>query len=255
MTMNDAQLLRYSRQIMLPQIDIAGQEKLLAATVFVAGLGGLGSPVSLYLAAAGVGQLRLADHDTVDVTNLQRQILHTRHSIGRAKTASAAAALNALNDDTGVTLIEDRLDATTLPDALAGADLVIDATDNFTIRYALNDQCFAAGIPLVSGAAIGFEGQVAVFDPRVADAPCYRCLYPKGSDMPLNCAENGVAAPLVGVIGSVQAMEAMKLLTGAGTALTGHVLYYDALAGDWHRLRLRRSPNCPLHTAADQADS
>jgi molybdopterin-synthase adenylyltransferase len=247
MTMTDEQLLRYSRQIMLPQVDVAGQERLLAATVLIVGLGGLGSPIALYLAAAGVGRLRLADHDDVDVSNLQRQILHVRDSIGRPKTESAAEAIRRLNADTCLDLLRVRLDAESLPAAVDGADLVIDGTDNFGIRYAINDCCFERGVPLVSGAAIGFEGQVAVFDPRTPDAACYRCLYPEGSDVALNCAENGVASPLVGVIGAVQAMEALKLLTGAGSPLTGHVLYYDALASDWHRLRLPRSPQCTVH--------
>jgi molybdopterin-synthase adenylyltransferase len=247
MTMNDEQLLLYSRQIMLPQLDIAGQERLLASTVLVVGLGGLGSPIALYLAAAGIGRLRLADSDDVDLSNLQRQILHTRNAVGTAKTASAAETLHRLNSDTQLELLQCRLNAENLPDAMRGADLVVDGTDNFNIRYQLNDWCFELGIPLISGAAIGFEGQVAVFDPRLPGAPCYRCLYPEGTDEALNCAENGVAAPLVGTIGTVQAMEAMKLLTGIGDTLTGHVLHYDALAGDWHKLRLPRNPRCPVH--------
>lgn len=245
--MNDDQLLRYSRQIMLPQVDIAGQERLLAATVLIVGLGGLGSPVALYLAAAGVGHLILADHDLVDLSNLQRQIAHHTASVGIAKVRSAAASIRALNPETRVTSIEERLAGDNLLRAVAGADLVIDGTDNFVARYAINDACFANGKPLVSGAAIRAEGQVAVFDPRLADSPCYRCLYPKGDDEALNCSENGVAAPLVGIIGSVQAMEAWKLITGAGTSLAGHVLYLDALAMEWHKLRLRRNPACPIH--------
>lgn len=245
--MNDDQLLRYSRQIMLPQIDIDGQERLLAATVLIVGLGGLGSPVALYLAAAGVGHLVLADHDTVDLSNLQRQIAHHSESVGTLKVESAAAAIRALNPGTRTTLIGEKLVGDGLRRTIDGVDLVLDGTDNFATRYSINDACFAAGKPLVSGAAIRMEGQVAVFDPRVADSPCYRCLYPKGDDQALNCSENGVAAPLVGIIGSVQAMEAWKLLTGTGTALVGHVLYLDAQAMEWHKLRLRRNPACTLH--------
>jgi adenylyltransferase/sulfurtransferase len=245
--MNDEQLLRYSRQIMLPQIDIEGQEKLLAATVLIVGLGGLGSPVALYLAAAGVGHLVLADHDTVDLSNLQRQIVHHNESVGTLKVESAAAAIRALNPEIGTTLISEKLAGDALRNTIDRVDLVLDGTDNFTARYAINDACFAARKPLVSGAAIRMEGQVAVFDPRVVDSPCYRCLYPEGNDQALNCSENGVAAPLVGIIGSVQAMEAWKLLTGAGTSLVGHVLYLDAQAMEWHKLRLRRNPACTLH--------
>jgi len=246
--MNDAQLLRYSRQIMLPAIDIAGQEKLLAAKVLIVGLGGLGSPVAMYLAAAGVGHLVLADHDRVDVSNLQRQIVHRSNAVGAPKVESAAATLERLNPDVGLTLLAEKLDASRLHTVVRDVDLVIDGTDNFATRYAVNDACFDAGVPLVSGAAIRVEGQVAVFDPRKPDAPCYRCLYPEADSTPLNCAENGVAAPLVGIIGSVQAMEAMKLIVGVGTSLAGYVLYFDALEMDWRKLRLRRSPSCPIHT-------
>jgi len=245
--MNDEQLLRYSRQIMLPQVDIEGQEKLLAATVLIVGLGGLGSPVALYLAAAGVGHLVLADHDTVDLSNLQRQIVHHHKSVGTLKVESAAAAIRALNPGTRTTLINEKLAGDALRRTIDGVDLVLDGTDNFAARYTINDACFAARKPLVSGAAIRMEGQVAVFDPRVVDSPCYRCLYPESNDQVLNCSENGVAAPLVGIIGSVQAMEAWKLLTGAGTSLVGYVLYLDAHAMEWHKLRLRRNPACTLH--------
>ena len=245
--MNDEQLLRYSRQILLPQIDVEGQERLLAARVLVVGLGGLGSPVAMYLAAAGVGALTLVDHDRVELSNLQRQIVHTLSSVGKTKVESAAATLRALNPDTRVDTIAERLDVDRLAALLPRVDLVVDGTDNFATRYLINDACFAHGVPLVSGAAIRMEGQVAVFDPRRADSPCYRCLYPTGDDDALNCAENGVAAPLVGVIGAVQAMEVLKLITGAGETLTGAVLYLDALTMDWHRLKLRRRPDCPVH--------
>jgi adenylyltransferase/sulfurtransferase len=248
--MNDEQLLRYSRQILLPQIDVEGQERLLASRVVIAGLGGLGSPVALYLAAAGVGRLVLVDHDRVEISNLQRQVVHTQARLGETKVESAAATLRALNPDTRIETVAARLDAARLDALLPGTDLVVDGTDNFATRYLINDACFARGVPLVSGAAIRMEGQVAVFDPRRADSPCYRCLYPAGDDDALNCSENGVAAPLVGIIGAVQALEALKLITGAGETLTGAVLYLDALAMDWHRLKLRRRPDCPVHTAA-----
>ncbi len=245
--MNDAQMIRYSRQIMLPQIDIEGQEKLLSATVLIVGLGGLGSPVALYLAAAGVGHLMLADHDVVDLSNLQRQIVHQQQSVGAAKVASAAASLCAMNPEVTITQIHERMQGESLLRAVRQADLVVDATDNFLVRYEINDACFATGTPLVSGAAIRMEGQVAVFDPRAADSPCYRCLFPAGDDSALNCAENGVAAPLVGMIGTVQAMEAFKLIAGVGESLTGYVLYLDALSMQWHKLRLRRNPSCAIH--------
>jgi molybdopterin/thiamine biosynthesis adenylyltransferase len=248
--MNDEQLLRYSRQIMLPQVDVAGQEKLLAANVLVVGLGGLGSPVALYLAAAGVGHLILADHDSVDLSNLQRQIAHQHASVGTPKVESAAEAIRRLNPDTCVTPIPQRAEGSVLTDLIARADLVLDGTDNFATRYAINDACFAAGKPLVSGAAIRMEGQVAVFDPRRDDSPCYRCLYGSGADENLNCAENGVAAPLVGVIGSVQAMEAFKLIVEIGESLAGWVLHFDAYSMEWHKLRLRRNPSCALHGQA-----
>jgi len=246
--MNDAQLLRYSRQIMLPQIDIAGQERLLAARVLIVGLGGLGSPAAMYLAAGGVGHLVLADHDRVDSSNLQRQIVHHDDTVGTSKVSSAANTLKRLNPDVGLTLVEERLQASRLTELVRQVDVVLDGTDNFETRYAVNDACFANGVPLVSGAAIRAEGQVAVFDPRAVDSPCYRCLYPAGDAAALNCAENGVAAPLVGIIGSVQAMEAMKLITGAGRPLTGWVVYLDALEMDWRKLKLRRNPACPVHT-------
>jgi len=245
--MNDEQLLRYSRQILLPQIDVEGQEKLLGARVLIAGLGGLGSPIAMYLAATGVGHLVLVDHDRVEVSNLQRQIVHTQATIGAAKVESAAATIRALNPDTRVEPVAARLEGDRLAALVARVDVVVDGTDNFATRYAINDACFAAGVPLVSGAAIRMEGQVAVFDPRRSDSPCYRCLYPSAEGIELNCSENGVAAPVVGVIGSVQALETLKLIVGAGETLTGAVLYFDALAMEWHRLKLKRRPDCPAH--------
>lgn len=244
--MDDRQLLRYSRQIMLPDVDVAGQQKLARARVLIVGMGGLGSPLALYLAAAGVGTLMLADHDRVEASNLQRQIVHTEAAIGQAKVESARERVLALNPECAVQTIEARIDAASLDAHLTGVDVVCDASDNFGVRYAINDACWAAGIPLVSGAAIRWEGQVAVFDRRVPDSPCYRCLYLEGDDLALNCSENGVIAPLVGVIGTIQAMEAVKLITQVGASLAGYLLYYDARGADWRKLKLPKRPGCPV---------
>lgn len=243
--LSDAQLLRYSRQIMLPDVDVAGQEKLQNARVLIIGLGGLGSPAALYLAAAGVGSLVLADHDQVDVSNLQRQIVHDTGTIGEDKVRSAEQTLHRLNPDVEITSIAARLSVAELRTQAAACDVVLDATDNFDSRYEINTACWQAGTPLVSGAAIRWEGQVAVFDPRQPDAPCYQCLYREGDDAALNCAENGVIAPLVGIIGACQAMEALKLICGIGESLAGYVLYFDARFMDWRKLRLSRDPDCP----------
>jgi molybdopterin/thiamine biosynthesis adenylyltransferase len=242
--MNDQQLLRYSRQIMLPDIEIEGQEKLLAARVLVVGLGGLGSPVSMYLAAAGVGHLVLADFDNVDLSNLQRQIVHTSARIGHNKAASAAQTLRELNPETQISCVERMLDAHSLVDEVALADVVVDCTDNFSTRFAINAACVAQKKPLVSGAAIRLEGQVAVFDLRHADSPCYRCLYEEDEE-DLTCAANGVLAPVVGVIGSLQALEAIKLITGFGTTLTGRLMLFDARHTQWRELKLLKDHQCP----------
>ena len=253
--MTDEQLLRYSRQIMLGEFDVGGQQALLDANALVIGLGGLGSPVSLYLAAAGVGSLTLVDHDTVDLTNLQRQIVHDHAALDRPKVESAAARIAALNPDTRVTTITARLEGSELDDAVAEADVVLDGTDNFASRYAINAACVAAKTPLVSGAAIRLEGQVTVIDPRRDDAPCYRCLYGDAGDEALNCAENGVAAPLVGIVGSIQAMEAMKIIAGVGETLSGYVLYLDAKRMEWRKLKLTRDPDCPTCGAGRVQDA
>ena len=245
--MNDEQLLRYSRQIMLPEVDFAGQDKLANAHVAIIGLGGLGAPVSLYLAAAGVEHLTLVDHDEVDLSNLQRQIVHRTASIGESKVASARDTLLAINPHVQIDLIDRKLDYAGLRELAASADVVVDATDRFDVRYAINDACFAAGTPVVSGAAIRFEGQLSVFDPRVPDSPCYRCLYPEANDEALNCAENGVISPLVGIIGTSQAMEVIKLVTGVGEPLIGSVLYYDAKYADWRKFTLKQREGCPAH--------
>lgn len=243
--LSDQQLLRFSRQIMLPELDVAGQEKLLNARVLIIGMGGLGSPAAMYLAAAGVGSLVIVDDDDVELSNLQRQIVHDTTGIGEPKVLSAARTLRRLNPDIEVETVSGRLDAEELGAQAARCDVVLDATDNFTSRYAINRACRRARTPLVSGAAIRWEGQVAVFDARSADAPCYQCLYREGSDEALNCAENGVVAPLVGIIGTCQALEALKLICGIGETLTGYVLYFDARYMEWRKLRLNRDPQCP----------
>ncbi|MDO3381973.1 HesA/MoeB/ThiF family protein [Gilvimarinus algae] len=250
--LSDEQLLRYSRQIMLGGVDIEGQQALLSSKVLVLGLGGLGAPVAMYLAAAGVGELILADDDVVELSNLQRQIIHRTDAIGKGKAESAREALAQLNPDVRVTLLAKRLDTKALTRALDGVQVAVDCSDNFTTRFALNAACVAAGIPLVSGAAIALEGQVAVFDPRQAASPCYRCLYQEQRDEQLSCATSGVLAPLVGIIGSVQALETIKLLTGLGETLAGRVQFYDAFRGQWREMRLPKDPECPVCAQRDQ---
>lgn len=242
--MNDDQLLRYSRQIMLPEVDLDGQEKLLNARVLIVGLGGLGSPVAMYLAAAGVGHLVLADFDEVDLSNLQRQIIHNNDRIGHNKAQSAAQTLRALNPEIEITCITSKLDAASLKELVASVDVVADCTDNFAIRFAINAACVAAKVPLVSGAAIRLEGQVAIFD-SANNSPCYRCLYEENDD-DLSCAANGVLAPLVGVIGSMQALETIKLIVSFGTNLAGRLLIFDARHSQWRELNLPRDPDCPV---------
>ncbi|HKI74938.1 MAG TPA: molybdopterin-synthase adenylyltransferase MoeB [Pseudomonadales bacterium] len=244
MSMNDEDLLRYSRQIMLPDIEVAGQEKLLAATVLVVGLGGLGCPAALYLAAAGVGHLILVDFDTVDITNLQRQIAHGTEDVGRLKVESARDAIADLNPNTRVTCVAERLTADSVARLVENVDLVVDGSDNFDTRFIVNDACVARRKPLVSAAAIQLEGQAMVYDPAVSDCACYRCLYQDASDAQFNCAENGVAAPVVGIMGTIQAMEALKLIVGSGQTLAGYLLVFDAKTMDWRKLKLPRNPKC-----------
>jgi adenylyltransferase/sulfurtransferase len=244
--MNDEQLLRYSRQLMLPGVDVAGQEKLLAARVLMLGLGGLGCPAAMYLVAAGVGHLTLVDHDTVDLTNLQRQIAHTTASVGRFKVDSARDTLLALNPTNTIETVAARLEGELLADLVKRHDAVLDCTDNFAIRFALNAACVAARVPLVSAAAIRLEAQISVFDPRQPDSPCYRCLYEEGTEADQSCAHNGVLAPLVGIVGSLQALECLKLLIGFGTSLSGRLLLLDAARLEWREMRLRKNPDCPV---------
>lgn len=244
--MNDDELLRYSRQIMLPDMDVAGQEKLRQATVLILGLGGLGSPASLYLAAAGVGNLILCDDDKVDLSNLQRQIVHSTERIGTNKAESARLQLAEINPHCSVRTIDHRPDEQELLNAIAQATVVLDCTDNFSSRFAINAACWKAGTPLVSGAGIRWEGQVAVFDPRIASSPCYHCLYDEGDDGELNCSENGVIAPLVGVIGTLQALETIKLIAGVGATLVGQILYIDGKYMEWRSLTLKKRPGCRI---------
>ena len=244
--MNDEQLLRYSRQILLPEFGTEAQDRLLASRVLIVGAGGLGSPVALYLAAAGVGTLAIADDDAVDLSNLQRQILHRHADIGRAKVESAAERIAALNPDTQVIPIAARLTGATLREQVAAADLVVDGCDNFDTRFAVNAACVDARTPLVSGAAIRMEGQVAVFIPARPDSPCYRCLYREAGETEQTCAENGVLAPIVGIVGSLQALEAIKVLTGIGEPLCGRLLLIDGKRLDIRTLKLRRDPDCPV---------
>jgi len=242
--MKDDQLLRYSRQIMLPQVDIAGQQALLDSHVLIIGAGGLGSPASMYLAAAGVGKLTLVDDDTVELSNLQRQLAHAETDLGANKVDSAAATLSAINSDVEVIALNRRVGAAELGELVSSADVVLDATDNVETRFAINRACLAAKVPLVSGAAIRLEGQVAVFDSRQSDSPCYECLYKGGEGGDLTCADNGVFAPVVGIIGSMQALEALKLIAQFGDTLVGRLLLFDASSMQWREMKLPRDPNC-----------
>ena len=243
--MNDQQLLRYSRQIMLPQVDIEGQQKLLDSKVLIVGAGGLGSPASIYLAAAGVGQITIYDDDEVDLSNLQRQIAHHTDDIGSDKVISTRQTLKRINPDTKVVAIKQRLKGGQLKKEVTNADVVLDCCDNFSTRFAVNAACVEHKTPLVSGAAIRFEGQVAVFTPGRADSPCYNCLYADNGEEMQNCATNGVIAPVTGIVGSIQAMEAMKLIMGIGEALTGRLLLLDGLSMQWNEMKLRRNSLCP----------
>ena len=243
--MNDQQLLRYSRHILVDEIGIEGQEKLLASHALIIGAGGLGSPAALYLASAGVGTLSIADGDTVELSNLQRQILHTEARIGQTKTTSAQAALSVINPDCRVLPLP-RLAGDTLNEDVAKADIVLDCSDNFATRYALNRACIANKKPLISGAAIKLNGQLFVMDPRQTNAPCYACLYPEDSaDEELRCATTGILAPLTGVIGCMQAVEAIKLLTGFGTPANG-LQRYNALTGMWTKSGVSKDTACTI---------
>jgi molybdopterin/thiamine biosynthesis adenylyltransferase len=243
--LDDPQRLRYSRHLLLNEFGEDAQERLLASHALVVGAGGLGSPALLYLASSGVGRITVCDGDRVDLTNLQRQIVHRNDAIGRPKAASAASTLAGVNPEIRVEALDERAGPERLAVLARGADVVLDCSDNFATRHALNRACVAARRPLVSGAAIRFDGQVAVFDLRLEDAPCYHCLFAEDAQAPEErCATMGVFAPLVGIIGTFQALEALKLLAGIGESLSGRLLLFDALASRWHEVRLARDPHC-----------
>jgi adenylyltransferase/sulfurtransferase len=245
--MNDEQLLRYSRHILLPQVGIEGQERLLAGHAVVIGAGGLGSPAALYLATAGVGRITLADGDSVDLTNLQRQILHRSDSVGLPKAASGRRTLGEYNPGVEVIALERRAEGALLDDLVASADVVLDCCDNFATRHAVNRACVRHARPLVSGAAIRFDGQVSVFDMRKPDAPCYHCLFPEGQEVDeTRCAVMGVFAPITGLIGAVQAAEALKILADVGESLNGRLLLLDGLSMEWRQVRLRKDSACAV---------
>ena len=245
--MTDDQLLRYSRHILLEEIGVEGQERLMAAHALVIGAGGLGSPVALYLGTAGVGRITLVDHDTVDLTNLQRQIAHNLARLGQPKAESAQQAIAAINPEPRVRALALRADAALLDELVSSADVVIDCCDNFATRHAVNAACMARGKPLVSGAAIRFDGQLSVYDPRDAASPCYACVFPPSEQLEeTRCATMGVFAPLVGIIGAMQAAEALKLLSGAGSSLAGRLQMLDARSMSWTEVRVPRNPACPV---------
>ncbi|TAH50430.1 MAG: molybdopterin-synthase adenylyltransferase MoeB [Betaproteobacteria bacterium] len=254
--MNDDQLLRYSRHILLPEIDVAGQEAILAARVLVIGAGGLGSPAAMYLAAAGVGTLVLADHDSVDLTNLQRQILHSAEAVGRPKVDSGRDTLHRLNPQCRVEPLAQRLEGERLTEQVAAADVVLDCSDNFATRHAVNRACVRHRKPLVSGAAIRFDGQVSVFDLRQPQAACYHCLFPEGEDIEeVRCAVMGVFAPLVGIIGATQAAEALKLIVGCGEPLVGRLLLLEGLSMTWRSVAFGRDPGCAVCGSAARSSA
>lgn len=250
--MDDPQLLRYARHILLDEIGIDGQERLLQARVLIVGAGGLGSPAASYLASSGVGHIDLADDDTVELSNLQRQLLHTTARVGWLKARSGQQMLSEINPEVHIHTIEQRLQGEALEHAVAAVDLVMDCSDNFATRHAINRACVALRKPLVSGAAIRFAGQVSVFDLRQQMSPCYHCLFPYSDSVhEASCATTGVLAPLVGVIGSMQAIEAIKLLTEAGRPMTGCLLCFDALTTQWNTIRFDRDPSCPICCPSD----
>lgn len=245
--MNDDQLLRYSRHLLLDEVGVEGQQRWLDAHALVIGAGGLGSPVALYLGSAGVGRITLVDHDRVDVTNLQRQIAHNLARVGRPKAESARESIAAINPDVQVRPLVQRADAAALDALVADADVVLDCSDNFKTRHAVNAACVAHRVPLVAGAAIRFDGQISVYDARDAESPCYACVFPPDVTVEETlCATMGVFAPLVGIIGAMQAAEALKLLAGVGTSLAGRLQMLDARAMQWSEIRMARQPGCPV---------
>ncbi|HEX3140231.1 MAG TPA: HesA/MoeB/ThiF family protein [Rhizobacter sp.] len=251
--MNDNQLLRYSRHILLDELGIEGQQRLLASHALVIGAGGLGSPVALYLGTAGVGRITIVDNDTVDLTNLQRQIAHDMSRIGQPKAASAARSIAEINPEVTVVALQERADAQRLATLVAQADVVIDCSDNFATRQAVNAACVQHRKPLVSGAAIGFDAQISVYDTRRPESPCYACLFPPDAGFEeARCATMGVFAPLVGIVGSMQAAEALKLLAGTGSSLAGRLQMLDARTMEWSEIRTAPSPDCSVCKARVQ---
>jgi len=245
--LTDEQLLRYSRHILLPEFGIEGQQRLLASSALVVGAGGLGSPVCLYLAAGGVGNITVCDHDTVDLTNLQRQIMHYTDSVGTPKVESARQTLARINPEARVNAVQERIAGERLEALVRNADVIVDATDNFATRHAINRACVKFRKPLVSGAGVRFDGQIAVFDLRRDESPCYHCLFPDEGELEeMRCAVMGVFAPLVGVVGSMQAAETLKLLTGVGETLAGRLLLFDALSMQIRTVKLNRDPTCKV---------
>ena len=245
--MNDDQLLRYSRHILLDEIGIEGQERLLAASVLMIGAGGLGSPAAMYLASAGVGHITLVDDDEVDLTNLQRQVMHTTARVGQKKAESGRDALLQINPGSAVTALCERVGDARLGELVKAASVVLDCSDNFTTRHAVNRACFGAKVPLVSGAVIRFDGQISVYDPRNAASPCYSCLFPQDQNFEdVACGTMGVFAPLVGIVGAMQAAEALKLVMGIGTSLAGRLLLLDGRAMEWTSIQVAKSPDCPV---------
>jgi len=245
--MNDSQLLRYSRHILLDEIGIEGQERLLAGRALVIGAGGLGSPAAMFLASAGVGHLTIVDNDTVDLTNLQRQIAHTTARVGQPKAASVRQTLEQINPEIEIVAMQERVDDARLLELVAQADVVLDCTDNFATRHAVNRACVAQNKPLVSGAVIRFDGQISVFDPRGGAQPCYSCLFPQDQKFEdVACSTMGVFAPLVGVVGAMQAAEALKLLMGVGEPLAGRLMMLDGLRMEWTTIRVGRNDACPV---------
>jgi len=243
--LTDNKLLKYSRQIMLPQIDIAGQEKLNNAHVVIVGLGGLGSPVAMYLATAGIGKLTLIDDDHVDQSNLQRQIIHNENSIGKSKVNSAKEAIQALNSDCSVNTINKRLNEREFESLLSDANVLVDCCDNFETRFLLNRVCFKTKTPLVSGSAIRWEGQLTTFTME-ENTPCYQCLYDENSSTDQTCSQNGVVGPVVGIIGSMQALEAIKVITGTGALCVGELTLIDGIDMSFHKIKFSKKDECPV---------
>lgn len=244
--MQDEQLLRYSRHILINELDYSGQERLCQAHVLIMGLGGLGSPAAQYLAAAGIGTLTLVDFDSVELSNLQRQVIHSEKSLGQPKVESARARIAELNSACQVQAVNRVLEEHELASLIATADLVLDCTDNFPTRFMINRLCLQAAKPLVIGAAIRWEGQLMAVDPAHPELGCYQCVYPQVSDEQLTCAEAGIVGPVVGIIGTQQALLAIRMLTGAGGTAAGSLTLFDGLHGEWRKMKLRQNQKCPV---------